>query len=220
MALTLTFLAGVYQLVFGLAKFGLLTNFVSHNVVIGFTAGAALLIASSQVPYILGIEVVKGGNFIDTWSDIFSGLGEINLYLLVVGLSTLASSILVKLYKPQLPNLLIGMFVGGFIAFYLSTFTQTIETVGVMPAYLPPLSTPDFSLNALKSLAPEAFAIALLGLIEASSIGRSIATKSNQKIDLSQEFVGQGASNIVASFFSSYASSGSFTRSGVNYEEA
>ena len=218
MALTLTFLAGVYQLVFGLAKFGMLVNFISHNVVIGFTAGAALLIASSQVPYILGIEVVKGENFVDTWSALFSGFGEINIYLLIVGLSTLASSIIVKLYKPQLPNLLIGMFVGGFVAFYLSNFTQTIETVGVMPAYLPPLSMPDFSLNTLKSLAPEAFAIALLGLIEASSIGRSIATKSNQKIDPSQEFIGQGTSNIVASFFSSYASSGSFTRTGVNYE--
>jgi SulP family sulfate permease len=218
MALTLTFLAGVYQLVFGLAKFGMLVNFISHNVVIGFTAGAALLIASSQVPYILGIEIVKGENFVDTWSALFSGFGEINIYLLIVGLSTLASSIIVKLYKPQLPNLLIGMFVGGFVAFYLSNFTQTIETVGVMPAYLPPLSMPDFSLITLKSLAPEAFAIALLGLIEASSIGRSIATKSNQKIDPSQEFIGQGTSNIVASFFSSYASSGSFTRTGVNYE--
>ncbi len=218
MALTLTFLAGVYQLVFGLAKFGMLVNFISHNVVIGFTAGAALLIASSQVPYILGIEVVKGENFVDTWSALFSGFEKINIYLLIVGLSTLASSIIVKLYKPQLPNLLIGMFVGGFVAFYLSNFTQTIETVGVMPAYLPPLSMPDFSLNTLKSLAPEAFAIALLGLIEASSIGRSIATKSNQKIDPSQEFIGQGTSNIVASFFSSYASSGSFTRTGVNYE--
>jgi SulP family sulfate permease len=218
MALTLTFLAGVYQLVFGLAKFGMLVNFISHNVVIGFTAGAALLIASSQVPYILGIEIVKGENFVDTWSALFSGFEKINIYLLIVGLSTLASSIIVKLYKPQLPNLLIGMFVGGFVAFYLSNFTQTIETVGVMPAYLPPLSMPDFSLNTLKSLAPEAFAIALLGLIEASSIGRSIATKSNQKIDPSQEFIGQGTSNIVASFFSSYASSGSFTRTGVNYE--
>ena len=218
MALTLTFLAGVYQLVFGLAKFGMLVNFISHNVVIGFTAGAALLIASSQVPYILGVEVVKGENFVDTWSALFSGFEKINIYLLIVGLSTLASSIIVKLYKPQLPNLLIGMLVGGFVAFYLSNFTQTIETVGVMPAYLPPLSMPDFSLNTLKSLAPEAFAIALLGLIEASSIGRSIATKSNQKIDPSQEFIGQGTSNIVASFFSSYASSGSFTRTGVNYE--
>jgi len=218
MVLTLTFLAGVYQLVFGLAKFGLLVNFVSHNVVTGFTAGAALLIASTQIPHILGIDVTRGGSFIETWVNLYSGVGEFNIYLLIVGLSTLGSAILIKLIKPQLPNLLIGMFVGGFLAFYLSSFTESIETIGVIPTYFPPLSTPDFSLNSLKSLAPEAFAIALLGLIEASSIGRSIATKTNQRINPSQEFIGQGASNIVGSFFSSYASSGSFTRTGVNYE--
>ena len=218
MVLTLTFLAGVYQLVFGLAKFGLLVNFVSHNVVTGFTAGAALLIASTQIPYILGIDVTRGGSFIETWVNLYSGVGEFNIYLLIVGLSTLGSAILIKLIKPQLPNLLIGMFVGGFLAFYLSSFTESIETIGVIPTYFPPLSTPDFSLSSLKSLAPEAFAIALLGLIEASSIGRSIATKTNQRINPSQEFVGQGASNIVGSFFSSYASSGSFTRTSVNYE--
>ena len=218
LALTLTFLAGVYQLVFGLAKFGLLINFVSHNVVIGFTAGAALLIASSQIPYIVGIEIPRGEDFIHTWFDIYWGVGEFNIYLLIVGLGTLISAILVKILRPKYPNLLIGMLVGGVLAFYLSGFTDTIKTVGAMPAYFPPISTPDFSLNSLKGLAPEAFAIALLGLIEASSIGRSIATKSNQRIDANQEFVGQGASNIVGSFLSSYASSGSFTRSGVNFE--
>jgi len=218
MVLTLTFLAGIYQLVFGLAKFGLLVNFVSHNVVTGFTAGAALLIASSQIPHILGIDVIRGGSFIETWINLYSGVGEFNIYLLIVGLSTLGTAILIKLIKPQLPNLLIGMFVGGFLAFYLSSFTESIETIGVIPTYFPPLSTPDFSLSSLKSLAPEAFAIALLGLIEASSIGRSIATKTNQRINPSQEFIGQGTSNIVGSFFSSYASSGSFTRTGVNYE--
>ena len=218
LALTLTFLAGVYQLVFGLAKFGLLINFVSHNVVIGFTAGAALLIASSQIPYIVGIDIARGEDFIHTWFDIYWGVGEFNVYLLIVGLGTLMSAILVKILRPKYPNLLIGMLVGGVLAFYLSGLTDTIKTVGAMPAYFPPLSTPDFSLNSLKELAPEAFAIALLGLIEASSIGRSIATKSNQRIDANQEFVGQGASNIVGSFLSSYASSGSFTRSGVNFE--
>jgi SulP family sulfate permease len=218
MVLTLTFLAGVYQLVFGLAKFGMLVNFVSHNVVTGFTAGAALLIASSQIPHILGIHVTRGGSFIETWINLYSGVGEINIYILIVGLSTLVSAILIKLIKPQLPNLLIGMFVGGFVAFYLSSFTESIETIGVIPTYFPPLSSPDFSLSSLKSLAPEAFAIALLGLIEASSIGRSIATKTNQRINPSQEFVGQGVSNMVGSFFSSYASSGSFTRTGVNFE--
>ena len=218
LALTLTFLAGVYQLVFGLAKFGLLVNFVSHNVVIGFTAGAALLIASSQIPYILGIHIPRGEGFINTWIDLYSGVGEFNIYLLIVGLGTLVSAIIIKLIRPKFPYLLIGMFVGGFLAFYLSSFTDSIETVGVMPAYFPPLSSPNFSLSSLKSLAPEAFAIALLGLIEASSIGRSIATKSNQRINPSQEFIGQGTSNIVGSFFSGYASSGSFTRTGVNFE--
>ena len=218
LALTLTFLAGVYQLVFGLAKFGMLVNFVSHNVVIGFTAGAALLIASSQIPYIVGIDIPRGEDFLNTWFDIYTGVGEFNIYLLIVGLGTLITAIVVKILKPKFPNLLIGMLVGGLLAFYLGSFTDSIKTVGAMPAYFPPSSTPDFSLSSLKSLAPEAFAIALLGLIEASSIGRSIATKSNQRIDANQEFIGQGTSNIVGSFFSSYASSGSFTRSGVNFE--
>ena len=218
LALTLTFLAGVYQLVFGLAKFGMLVNFVSHNVVIGFTAGAALLIASSQIPYIVGIDIPRGEDFLNTWFDIYTGVGEFNIYLLIVGLGTLVAAIVVKILKPKFPNLLIGMLVGGLLAFYLGGFTDSIKTVGAMPAYFPPLSTPDFSLNSLKALAPEAFAIALLGLIEASSIGRSIATKSNQRINANQEFIGQGTSNIVGSFFSSYASSGSFTRSGVNFE--
>ena len=217
LALTLTFLAGVYQLVFGLAKFGLLINFVSHNVVIGFTAGAALLIASSQIPYILGIEISRGEDFINTWAALFSGVAEFNIFLLIVGLGTLLSAIFVKIIRPKWPNLMIGMFVGGILAFYLGDFTDSIKTVGVMPAYFPPLSTPDFSLSSLKALAPEAFAIALLGLIEASSIGRSIATKSNQRINANQEFIGQGASNVIGSFLSSYASSGSFTRTGVNY---
>lgn len=76
---------------------------------------------------------------------------------------------------------------------------------------------PDFSFVSIRMLAPEAFAVALLGLIEAVSISRSIASKSHQRIDGNQEFIGQGLSNIFGSFFSSYAGSGSFTRSGINY---
>ena len=218
MTLTLTFLAGVYQLAFGLAKFGMLVNFVSHNVVIGFTTGAALLIATSQIPYMLGIEIFRGFGFTNTWFTLYENFTELNIFVLIVGLSTLSSAILVKLFKPRYPNLLIGMFVGGLVAALLSGLTDAIKTVGEIPALLPPLSMPNFSLNTLKSLAPGAFAIALLGLIEAVSISRSVATKSYQRIKPSQEFVGQGLSNIIGSFFSSYASSGSFTRTGINYE--
>ena len=78
LALTLTFLAGVYQLGFGLARLGSLVNFVSHTVVIGFTAGAAILIATSQMKHITAIEIPKGESFLHTWADLFLGVSDVN----------------------------------------------------------------------------------------------------------------------------------------------
>ncbi len=217
MALTLTFLAGVYQFAFGVARLGSLVNFVSHTVVIGFTAGAAILIATSQVKHITGIVVPKGESFVHTWMDLFMEFNQINPYLLLIALATLLTALLAKKFMPKLPNLLIGMIVGSVLALYLKNFTD-IKLVGEIPAHLPPLSHPEFSFETIKLLAPQAFAVALLGLIEAVSISRAVATKSNQRIDSNQEFIGQGLSNMTGSFFSSYAGSGSFTRSGINYE--
>ena len=218
LTLTLTFLAGIYQLAFGLARLGSLVNFVSHTVVIGFTAGAAILIATSQMKHIFGVHVPKGESFLHTWVDLYNGMGEINFYLLSIALVTLLTAVLLKRYAPKFPNLLAGMVIGSVIALFLSEYTDGIKLVGEIPAHLPPLSSPLFSFETIKMLAPEAFAVALLGLIEAVSISRAVATKSNQRIDANQEFIGQGMSNMVGSFFSSYAGSGSFTRSGINYE--
>jgi len=217
-ALTMTFLAGVYQLAFGLARLGALVNFVSHTVVIGFTAGAAILIATSQMKHILGIDVPRGESFLHTWLNIFNNIDNSNFYLLLIAISTLLTALMIKKWLPKIPNLLIGMVAGSLIAFGLTDSVEGIALVGEIPGHLPPLSTPDFSLQTLTALAPEAFAVALLGLIEAVSISRAVATKSNQRIKSNQEFVGQGMSNVVGSFFSSYAGSGSFTRSGINYE--
>ena len=217
MALTLTFLAGVYQFAFGLARLGALVNFVSHTVVIGFTAGAAILIATSQMKHITGIFVPKGETFLHTWLDLYKGIGDINLYLLVIGIATLVSALIAKRLMPKLPNLLIGMVIGSLLALIFKNYTD-IKLVGEIPAQLPPLSHPQFSFQTIKLLAPEAFAVALLGLIEAVSISRAVATKSSQRIDSNQEFIGQGLSNMVGSFFSCYAGSGSFTRSGINYD--
>ncbi|MFK5949974.1 MAG: SulP family inorganic anion transporter, partial [Methylococcales bacterium] len=208
-ALTMTFLAGVYQLTFGLARLGALVNFVSHTVVIGFTAGAAILIATSQMKHILGIFIPKGESFLHTWLDIFNNIGSSNLYLVIIALATLFTAIVIKKAMPKIPNLLIGMVVGSVIAYGFKDLTDGIALVGEIPGNFPPLSTPDFSFETITSLAPEAFAVALLGLIEAVSISRAVATKSNQRIDSNQEFTGQGLSNIVGSFFSSYAGSGS-----------
>ncbi len=217
LALTLTFLAGIYQLGFGLARLGTLVNFVSHTVVIGFTAGAAILIATSQMKHVLGIDISRGESFFHTWVQIVEQAGNTNLYVFTIAMATLISALLVKRYLPKIPNLLIGLIVGSVVALLFSGDDNNIKLVGQIPAHLPPLSAPEFSFATIKMLAPEAFAVALLGLIEAVSISRAVATKSNQRIDASQEFVGQGLSNVVGSFFSSYAGSGSFTRSGINY---
>ncbi|MCG6975293.1 MAG: SulP family inorganic anion transporter [Acidiferrobacterales bacterium] len=218
MALTLTFLAGVYQFAFGVARMGALVNFVSHTVVIGFTAGAAILIATSQMKHILGVHVAKGESFLHTWIHIFGGMHEIQVVLMVIAGVTLGTALLIKKVLPKAPNLLIGMIVGSLVALVLEKGTGlTVPLVGEIPAHLPPPSHPIFSMAMIKQLAPEAFAVALLGLIEAVSISRAVATKSNQRINSSQEFIGQGLSNMFGSFFSSYAGSGSFTRSGINY---
>ncbi len=216
LALTLTFLAGVYQLAFGLARLGSLVNFVSHTVVIGFTAGAAILIATSQMKHITGIIIPKGESFLHTWGDIYRDIGATNPHLLAIALGTLFTALAVKIFVPKLPNLLLGMVVGSVIALLFND--NSIQLVGEIPAHLPPLSHPEFSLATLKMLAPEAFAVALLGLIEAVSISRAVASKSSQRINSNQEFIGQGLSNLTGSFFSSYAGSGSFTRSGINFE--
>jgi len=217
LALTMTFLAGAYQFGFGLVRLGALVNFVSHTVVVGFTAGAALLIATSQMKNVLGIQIPKGESFIHTWYDVWLGLPNIQINVVIIALATLFIALASKKFMPKLPNLLIGLVAGTGLGFLLNDPQNPIALVGTIPGQLPPVSMPDLSLGTISMLAPEAFAVALLGLIEAVSISRAIATQSNQRIDANQEFVGQGLSNLFGSFFSSYAGSGSFTRSGVNY---
>jgi SulP family sulfate permease len=217
MALTLTFLAGVYQFALGLARMGTLVNFISHSVVVGFTAGAAVLIASSQLNHYFGMHIPSGESFLHTWRDIFQQIDEANLYVTGVATVTLVSLIVLMRLKPRWPVMLVAMVVGSVAAMLIGVATHGIRVVGQLPQQLPPLSLPDLHLASLKQLGSAALAIAMLGLVEAVSIARSVASKSGQRIDGSQEFVGQGLANVVGSFFSSYASSGSFTRSGLNY---
>ena len=218
LTLTLTFLAGMYQFGFGLARLGALVNFVSPNVITGFTAGAALLIASGQIKHVLGIVVPRGESFIDTWLTVFQKAGTINFYILIVAVATLVSAIIIKRIIPKGPVLLLSMLIAGLLSFLIDGESHGVRMVGEITACLPQLSAPALSVVSIRLIAPKAFAVALLGLIEAVSISRSVAALSRQTVDGNQEFIGQGLSNIVGSFFSSYAGSGSFTRTGINYE--
>lgn len=221
MVLTLTFLTGLFQLILGLARMGVLVNFISHTVVIGFTAGAALLIAASQVKNFFGLDIARGASFHVVIEQLFLQAGNINPYVCAVGAVTLAAGIAAKKFIPKLPYMIVAMVIGSVVAYLVNrefgaAVTQ-IKTVGALSASLPPFSMPDFSYTTLHKVLFPALVVTMLALTEAVSISRSIAVKSEQRIDGNQEFIGQGLSNLIGSFFSAYASSGSFNRSGVNY---
>lgn len=221
LALTLTFMTGVFQLIMGLARMGTLVNFISHTVVIGFTAGAAVLIASSQFKNFFGINIPRGASFYETLHQLALQAGDVNPYVVSVGLVTLIAGVLVKKLYPKVPYMIAAMVTGSVFALVLNRMIGAdvthIKTVGALPAGLPPLSAPDFSLDTVKMLASSALAIAMLALTEAVSIARAVAVRSEQRINGNQEFIGQGLSNVLGSFFSGYAASGSFNRSGLNY---
>jgi SulP family sulfate permease len=217
LALTLTLLAGAYQLGLGLGRMGALVNFVSHSVVVGFTAGAAILIATSQLKHFFGVEIPAGESFLHTWQDLYAQLHAINFFTTSVALLSLGVGVVFMIFRPRWPGLLFAMVAGGLLALVFGAEAQHIKLVGEIPRSLPAFTMPDFSLGSLRKLGSGALAVAMLGLVEAVSIARSVALKSGQHINPNQEFMGQGLANIVGSFFSSYASSGSFTRSGINY---
>lgn len=223
LALTLTFMVGVFQILLGWARMGVLVNFISHSVIIGFTAGAALLIAAKQLKYFFGIEIERGGHMHDILIQFFQQLGDINPYVTLVAMVTLLSGIAIKRWMPRVPYMVMAMVIGSVLAAIINTLlggeaVTGVVTVGALPASLPPLSAPSLTLENIKNLAPVALAVTLFALTEAVSIGRSLAAKGGYRIDGNQEFIGQGLSNLGGAFFSGYVATGSFNRSGLNFQ--
>jgi len=222
LALTLTFMVGVIELALGLARMGTLVNFISHSVVVGFTTGAAILIASKQLTNFFGVPIPRGGHLHETLHHFWGQLPHTNGYVLAIATVTLVSGLFVKYRYPRIPFLIVALLAGTFVSIVLNLVVgadhTAIETVGALPQTLPPLSAPDFSMHTIKELAPAALAMTLFALTEAVSIGRAIGIRSGQLIDGNQEFIGQGLSNIAGSFFSAYVATGSFNRTSLNYQ--
>jgi len=222
LAITLTFTVGVIQLVMGLAKMGTLVNFISHAVIVGFTAGAAILIATKQAENFLGIEIPSGQEFYETLYYLWHNWMNFHPLVMLVALVTLGSGFLVRWIWPRAPAMLLALVFGSLVGVALTLVFDRPETgidmVGALPRQLPPLSAPTFSVEIFKELAPVVLAMTLFALTEAVSIARSISMRSGQAIEGNQEFIGQGLSNIAGSFFSAYVATGSFNRSGANYD--
>jgi len=220
LTLVVTFLAGLFQLLLGWARMGKLVNFVSHSVIVGFTAGTGLLIAFNQLKYIFGLPIAQGSTFIEISQYIFDHIGETNWLAFTVAFTTLTIAITVKYLIPKLSryHLLLAMLVGSIIAVQFSNSGYIIESVGAIPSSLPRMSIPELSLDKFKLLSSGAMVIALLGLMQSVAAARSVSVYTKQRLNNNQEFIGQGLSNMVGSMFSCYAGCGSFTRTSVNHQ--
>lgn len=217
LCLTLTFCAGIVQLLMGVMRIGAVVNFVSHSVVIGFTAGAAVVITVSQLRHVLGLDYSSANTAIENLWLVILHLNQVQVFSLLIALVTIVSCIAAKRLLPAIPNMLVAMVTSVLLAFLLNQIGIHIDYVDQIQSSTLQFSAPELDLAIIGELSGGIIAVALLGLVEAISIGRAVALKSKQRIDSNQEFIGQGISNLVGAFFSCYMSSGSFTRSGVNF---
>jgi len=219
LAITLSMMVGVFQIGLGLARAGRLVDLMPHSVIVGFTAGAAVLIASSQLAPFLGVELARGLSVVKVLEAVWSHRAEANWLAMASGGATLLAISLWRRINRTVPSILVGVIVGSLVAAGVQALISGAPVLKVLPALetvLPPLSTPDFSLSTLKSLLLPALVMTLLGLTEAVAIARSMAAIRGDTLDGNREFIGQGLANLAGSFFSSFPTSGSFNRSGVN----
>ena len=221
LAITLTFMVGIIQLGLGFVRLGALVDFVSHSVIVGFTAGAAALIFASQLKHFLGVSMAAEEHAYQTLFTAVEHIPQANVFAVAIGAITIISGIVSFKLLPKIPYMLVAFAIGTLAAFgleHLVTDAAQLKYVPAVPASLPPLSVPVFTLESIRTLAPAALALTLFALTEAVSIARSLAIQSGQHLDGNQEFIGQGLSNVVGSFFSSYVATGSFNRSALNYQ--
>ena len=216
--LLLTLLAGIFQWLLGLLRFGALVNFVSHSVVLGFTLGAAAVIALGQLPNLLGLDLPNQATALNSLTSLLEHLDAVDKPSLLLGLGTLIVGLGLKLLAPRWPSLLLSLVLSALVVWLLPGVFGHVKLVSAFVGRLPPLSPMPLDLELILRLLPSAVAVGMLGLVTSLSIARSLSARSEQLLDANQEVRAQGLSNMVGAFFSGYLSSGSFTRSGLSYE--
>ncbi|KAJ8257554.1 hypothetical protein GJAV_G00186860 [Gymnothorax javanicus] len=218
-----TIVAGFFQVLLGLVRFGFVVTYLSEPLVRGYTTGAAMHVVVSQIKYLFGLN---SGRFIGplslvyTMIDLITQLPKTNVGSLVVGLVALAVLIAVKelnaAYSRKLPlpipiELIVIIF-GTLISYYtdLNKHYQ-IDIVGEIPSGLKPPKTPDMSI--FTEVIGDAFAMAIVGYAINISLSKTFALKHGYKVDSNQEMVALGLCNTVGGFFQCYCVTSSLSRS-------
>jgi SulP family sulfate permease len=232
-ALTLTFLSGVFLLLLGLMRLGFMANFLSHPVISAFITASAIIIGLSQVQHLLG-TTSSGQNIIELLASLRGSMGEINWITLGLGLASVA---IIVWCRTGLASLLTKMGLGGRLVTSISRSgpvivalltgllcygfrldQQGVQLLGVVPAGLPGLTVPDFSLDLIRDLFWSAVLLSIIGFVESVSVAQTLAAKRREQIELDQELIGLGAANIAVSFSGGFPVCGGFSRSVVNFD--
>ncbi len=213
-----TLMAGIMLIVSGYARLGVVIKYVPYPVVTGFTAGIAVIIASSQVKDFLGLTIKDvPAEFIDKWLAYFEHIGTMNLWTLAVGLFALAIIIVLRKKAPKLPGYLIAVVAASVV---VALFNIPVETIGSrfphIPSGLPWPELPAFSFEKFKDVIPSAFTIAFLAGIEALLSAVVADGMTGYKHRSNQELVGQGVANVASALFGGLPATGAIARTATN----
>ncbi len=216
LAIMLAFMVGAFQFMLGVFKLGVVVNFLSHPVIVGFTNAAAMIIALSQVNKIFGVEKPRSEFFLgDIWQMILN-LGDTHFITLIFGVVSVGGIMYAKRKWPKLPGVLIAVAGTTIVSWAIGFEKMGGAVVGTIPEGLPSFAVPTFNMELFGTLVTSAIVISLIGFMEAISIAKAMAAKTKERIDPSQELIGQGLGNMLGSMTSAYPTSGSFSRSAVN----
>jgi len=232
-ALTLAFLSGGFLLLLGLMRLGFMANFLSHPVISAFITASAILIGLSQVQHLLGTSS-SGQNIIELLASLGGSIDEINWLTLGLGLGSIAiitwfrtgfASLLTKLgFGGRLVTTIsrsgpvVVALLTGLLCYVFRLDQQGVELLGVVPAGLPGLTVPNFSVDLIRNLFWSAILLSVIGFVESISVAQTLAAKRREQIELDQELIGLGAANIAVSFSGGFPVCGGFSRSVVNFD--
>lgn len=214
-AAVLALLVGAVHLVLRFARLGFLVDFLSHAVLVGFTAASALIIVASQIKHVLGVDVAGADSFVQTIRADIAVVGATHLPTLVLGVSCVAGSLVLKRFVRRVPAALV-MILGSIVAVgVLDLERHGVATVGEIPDTLPGFSIPTFDPRALGALSTAAVAITLVGFMESIAVAKVYARRHRYAIDPNQELVGLGMANVASGLFGGLPVTGGFSRTAV-----
>ncbi len=215
-AILLALVSGLFQLAFGLMRMGMLLNFLSYPVLMGFINAAAIIIGLSQLPALLGIPAAQTTHFLlDIW-HVIANLDSMHATSLLFGVAAIALLAGFKKLAPRLPGVLITVAALTMASWLLGYENMGGRIVGDIPQGLPAFGIPQLDWNSTVALLPAGFIIALISFMEAMSSCKIIAMKTRTPWDENQELIGQGLAKIAGAFSQTIPVSGSFSRSALN----